>query len=80
VLLADGGVCAVLRATIAERDERIAILEDQLAEQTRCFSLRLGGLERELDRARVRYARDVEGWLPSMEFERRERERWLTYG
>jgi len=28
VLLADGGVCGVLRATIAERDERIAILED----------------------------------------------------
>jgi len=26
VLLADGGVCAVLRETIAERDERVAIL------------------------------------------------------
>lgn len=80
VLLADGGVCAALRATIAERDERIAILEDHLAEQARCFSLRIGGLESELERARVRYARDVAGWLPSMEFERRERERWLTYG
>jgi hypothetical protein len=51
-----------------------------LAEQARCFSLRIGGLESELERARVRYARDVAGWLPSMEFERRERERWLTYG
>jgi hypothetical protein len=76
VLLADGDVCAVLRATIVEREDRIAILE----EQARCFSFRIAGLESELDRARLRYARDVEGWLPSMEFERRERERWLTYG
>ena len=80
VLLADGGVADVLRAVIAERDERIASLEEQLAERDRCFGLQVAALESQLERARLRCAREVDGWELSDVVERRWQAHALTYG
>ena len=80
VLLADGGVCAVLQATIAEREERIASLEEQLAERDRCFGLQIAALESQLEKDRLRCAREVDGWELSDVVERRWQAHELTYG
>jgi hypothetical protein len=79
-LLANGDTCAVLRATIAERDERIARLEEEAKERQRCLTIRLAGLESQLESARLQYARDVAGWERSDVAERRRQAQSLFYG
>src|SRR6516162_2383828 len=80
VLQADGDACAVLRGTIAERDELIARLENEAEDRDRCFGLRVAGLESQLEGARLRYARDVAGWERSEVVERRRQTHSLLYG
>lgn len=73
-------MCAVLQATIAERDERIVSLEEELAERDRCFGLQIAALESQLEQARLRCAREVDGWERSDVVERRRQVHALTYG
>jgi hypothetical protein len=79
VLLADGDACAVLRATVAEREEWIERIEQDARERERCLGARIASLEFELERARLQAAR-AGGWERSDVFERRRQAQEHFYG
>jgi hypothetical protein len=80
VLLADGDATAALRAALAERDAWVSRVEEEGREREKALAARIASLEAQLERAQVRLVREVEGWQPSLEVERRRQVHSLFYG